>query len=316
MKKLFLIILFTFVIIFSTSCSKDDSVSTIVTAKNLTTNIDENSSSGTILGKIIGASNTGTVNYTILSQSASGALAIDATSGEITIADASLFDFEINPQFTANIEVSDGDVKKTVTATVNLNNIDDIEFLLSTSKTKYKDATDGDWIKITKEEYYKIASNLNEIIKVGLNDSDYENDHTELLRAGNNFTLAITGGSSVRIPNKAYTIAFKYVSKSESERTNDRVKISSKLDPKVGYANLGEKLPVHSGLGEHFFIIKNNNTKNIAAGHLAFYTSKNIGYNETGLIKGTYGFGDVNSLEFISGATYHFQGLATTQKQW
>lgn len=191
-----------------------------------------------------------------------------------------------------------------------------IESTLTTSKQAYKDANDGNWIEVTKEEYDNLAKELEEITKVGLNDTDYESDDTKLRSGARSYTLAMTGGTSVRIPKDAYTIAFKYVSKEAGTRVDDKVKISSNSDPLVGYTNLGTKLPSHSGVGEHYFVIKNNSTKNTAEGHLAFYSSKNTGYKTIAGISNRVSNGDSNTLNSTETIIYQFQALATIKKQW
>lgn len=49
---------------------------------------------------------------------------IDITTGELTVADASLFDFEGNPVITATI--SDGEAVSPATVNINLTNINEI----------------------------------------------------------------------------------------------------------------------------------------------------------------------------------------------
>ena len=106
------------------SCGSDDDPVTVTTA-DLTTSIDENPSNGDILGTVEGTTNRGTVTFSISSQTPPGAMAINATTGVLTVADASAFDFEVNPTITANVTVANGTVSQTAGITINLNNVSD-----------------------------------------------------------------------------------------------------------------------------------------------------------------------------------------------
>jgi hypothetical protein len=85
--------------------------------------MDENSTNGESVGTVITNGN-GTLSFSITSQTALGPLNIDITTGELTVADASLFDFEGNPVITATI--SDGEAVSPATVTINLTNINEI----------------------------------------------------------------------------------------------------------------------------------------------------------------------------------------------
>ncbi|MBG6130689.1 hypothetical protein IWQ47_002165 [Aquimarina sp. EL_43] len=89
------------------------------------TTTDENPTNGQSLGTVQ-ANGTGVLSFSIASQTPAGALSINASTGELTIADATLFDFETNPTITANISVNNSESTETATATVNLNDINEI----------------------------------------------------------------------------------------------------------------------------------------------------------------------------------------------
>ncbi|MFD0862077.1 cadherin repeat domain-containing protein [Sungkyunkwania multivorans] len=101
------------------SCSDDDSVE--ITLEDLTVTIDENPISGQIIGTIE-VMGTSSPDFSISSQTPNGALAIDNSSGELTVADAALFDFETNPVITAT--VSAVGAANSATVTINLTNVE------------------------------------------------------------------------------------------------------------------------------------------------------------------------------------------------
>jgi len=93
-----------------------------LSVQDFSVTIDENPANGQSLGTVQ-ASGEGTLAYSITSSAPSAALTINATTGELTVADAALFDFESNPVITAEISVGDGGNIQTLTATINLNNV-------------------------------------------------------------------------------------------------------------------------------------------------------------------------------------------------
>ncbi len=96
-----------------------------ISAQDLTVAIDENPTDGQVVGSIQ-VSGNGTLSFTITAQTPAGALNIDAASGELTVADPNLFDFETNPVITADIEVDNSVYTVTATATINLNDVDEV----------------------------------------------------------------------------------------------------------------------------------------------------------------------------------------------
>jgi len=114
-----------------------------ITANEFTASIDENSADGTVIGTVDATltSGTGTLAYSIVNQSVSGALAIDANTGELTVADASAFDYETNPTLSGTYKVGIGTVEEEGSITIDLNDLSEIgngtEFALTfrTSRT-------------------------------------------------------------------------------------------------------------------------------------------------------------------------------------
>lgn len=105
------------------SCSNDDDNSVSVNLQDLQVVIDENPTNGQVIGTV--QSNSSTVlTFSIVSQIPAGALEIDSATGELTVLDAGLFDFETNPTITAIIASSEA--VNTATITVNLTNVNEI----------------------------------------------------------------------------------------------------------------------------------------------------------------------------------------------
>tara|TARA_R110002012_G_scaffold75765_4_gene191352 strand:- start:1308 stop:2201 length:894 start_codon:yes stop_codon:yes gene_type:complete len=129
LKQTHIIILFISLLTFS--CSSDDDSSTPQTnqqpanptLQNLTLDINENPLNGDVLGSVQ-LDNAIATSFSITSQSPSGAMSINATTGELTVIDAALFDFESNQTITATI--SETSAVNSATVTVNLINVNEI----------------------------------------------------------------------------------------------------------------------------------------------------------------------------------------------
>ncbi len=90
--------------------------------------VDENSPATTAVGTVLASDpDAGDVlNYAITGGSGQTAFAIDAATGAITVADASLLDFEATPSFTLDVTVTDlGGLSDTATITVDLNDVNE-----------------------------------------------------------------------------------------------------------------------------------------------------------------------------------------------
>jgi hypothetical protein len=96
-----------------------------LTTQNFSVSIDENPTSGQSLG-IVQATGDGALSYSIASQTPAGALTINSSTGELTVANAALFDFETNPTITATISVDNSGNVQPLTATINLNNVSEL----------------------------------------------------------------------------------------------------------------------------------------------------------------------------------------------
>ena len=105
----------------------DESIATVITASDLSVSIDENPEAGASLGTIEASVNTGSLQFSLVSQSTDGALTVNASTGVVAIADAALFDFETLQSLTASIRVSSGSVSEDVTVTITLTDVDEVD---------------------------------------------------------------------------------------------------------------------------------------------------------------------------------------------
>ncbi|WGF92610.1 cadherin repeat domain-containing protein [Aequorivita marisscotiae] len=127
--------LLTFRIIIATvfltfiSCSKDSDdpapqeTEITVSTSDFSITMDENPINGQVIGSVQGSTNDGSVTFSITEQTPSGAFSIDASSGELKVADETLFDFESNPTITGTVQVANGAVSENASITITLNDL-------------------------------------------------------------------------------------------------------------------------------------------------------------------------------------------------
>ncbi len=131
MKHLNTILPFKSIIIFVflsfVSCSKDSDepspAETSVTTVDFSKTMDENPTNGQLIGTVQGSTNEGSVTFSITEQNPAGAFAIDSASGELKVADETLFNFEINPTITGTVKVANGTLFEIATVSIHLNNL-------------------------------------------------------------------------------------------------------------------------------------------------------------------------------------------------
>lgn len=100
---------------------KEEPVTVDLTDLSLT--IAENPKNGAVLGTISGTTSSGAITYSVASQSPDGAFAINTTTGELTVSDSALFDFETRTELTAKIYGTNDQVKDSASVTVTLTDI-------------------------------------------------------------------------------------------------------------------------------------------------------------------------------------------------
>ncbi|MGJ3236366.1 cadherin domain-containing protein, partial [Marivirga sp.] len=95
-----------------------------------TFSIDENSSNGTSVGTVQASDpDDDPLTYTITAGSTGNTFHINSSSGEITVSDNTLLDFETNPIFLLVVEVNDGELFAEAEISIELNNVDEPEVL-------------------------------------------------------------------------------------------------------------------------------------------------------------------------------------------
>jgi surface protein len=107
------------------SCDKDDDTPAPIeiTFNGITFTIPENPTNEQVIGELPASVNRGDLAFSLKDQDPAGAMAINPTSGQLTVLDASKFDFETNPTVTATGVVTVEGVEKTALITVNLSNV-------------------------------------------------------------------------------------------------------------------------------------------------------------------------------------------------
>ena len=312
MKKFLSIALLSIVLI--TSCNKEEDTSSTISANDFSKSINENQIINTVIGTINATSTDGTLSYSIENQYPIGAIAINTVSGEITVADASAFDFETNPTITATVTIEGSTITETSDVTITLNDIDDLESLLSDSKSAYTAASNGDWIEITEAEYNKLEAEINEVSRIGTTEAEY--DATHIGNSGAQPFTTLNKGATIE--ENSYVFAFKYYIHDGTNVAGFKIKQSETEN--TGYTDLGSELPTHSGTTTSvYFVLKENTTTYTAESFLGFYKPEgcNLGYNNTSGIGYYYLAGDNNTnLTSFNRGLLFYQSLTTTQKQW
>jgi hypothetical protein len=106
-----------------TACKKKDQA---VYVDDINLTMDENPADGESIANLDATSEIGTLAYALTSEFPAGAIKLDSVSGTLTVRDAYLFNFEINPSITATIDVSNGTNTEAVDVTVTLSDVDEI----------------------------------------------------------------------------------------------------------------------------------------------------------------------------------------------
>ncbi len=303
-----LVILFALCLLVVVSCSKEDSPPPQLTAADFTTTIEENPQQGDVLGTVVASASEG-VTFSIANSDPQGAFAVNATTGEVTVADASLFDFETRTSATANVSVENGTQQSFASVFVTITNADDILTLLTTSRQAYMDETSG-WVQITEAEYNLLAERMADIFKVGVSDFDYGPKDGDFIS-----NITISNSTNITIPFGSYFFAFRYTASENVPEGQVRPKISNS-GPITGFTGQGP-LPPHEE-GDVFFVKKGQNEQTTAGqAYLALYTPYQSGWVENTSNTLYYRVGNGSDLPLTTTPFQALQqGLTTTLKQW
>ncbi|WP_143273575.1 cadherin repeat domain-containing protein [Aquimarina sp. MAR_2010_214] len=95
----------------------------VITVQDFEATIDENPTIDQELGTIEATIDTGELTYSLTAEEPSGAFAIDAKTGKLTVKDATLFNFETRTALTATVQVNKGKQRKEARVTITINNV-------------------------------------------------------------------------------------------------------------------------------------------------------------------------------------------------
>lgn len=133
------------------SCSNDDNnnePNNTITVQDFSVTVDENPMNGESLG-IVSASSSEVLSYSIESSTPANALSIDVNTGELTVTDETLFDYETNTVITATITVENSTEMETINVTI------DLEDLAEIGEFKYGGVIF--WVNATGDEGYVVS---------------------------------------------------------------------------------------------------------------------------------------------------------------
>ncbi len=110
-------------------------------------NLDEDAGDDEVVGTVVATDDDAGTTFsawTITAGNTNGVFAIDATSGEITVADSTSLDFETTTSYALSITVSDGtNTSAAETVTININDINEKPQLTTTSATVAENSADN-----------------------------------------------------------------------------------------------------------------------------------------------------------------------------
>lgn len=116
---------------FITSCNPDEEdLETLptLTVSDIEISVDENTASGTSIGKIEATTTTGTITFTEKSSDANGAIVVD-TDGTIRVDDVTELDYEVRQNITIIVEVTNDTDTEEITLSVVILDVDDDVFI-------------------------------------------------------------------------------------------------------------------------------------------------------------------------------------------
>ncbi|WP_420398933.1 Kelch repeat-containing protein [Flagellimonas sp.] len=105
------------------SCSSSDETpqeNIVINVSDVNIQVEENQENGQVLGSINGSTNQGSLTYSLISVSPAGAISINSSNGDISVANSDFFEFDTTQGITAIVEVKNGTEKKEVTITIDL----------------------------------------------------------------------------------------------------------------------------------------------------------------------------------------------------
>jgi hypothetical protein len=95
-----------------------------VTIENFATTVAENLVLNSVIGTVSASVANGAISLS--DQNPAGALFIDSGTGQLTVANSTVFDFEVNTTISATISITGGSEVKTATVTITVSNVDEV----------------------------------------------------------------------------------------------------------------------------------------------------------------------------------------------
>lgn len=105
------------------SCKDEELIEVTITTLDFTVTIDENPTEGQVLGQVEGTTNKGNVTFSITSEIPIGAMTIDNNTGELSVTNVSLYNYEVRQVLNAVVTLANGDITKNINITINLNDL-------------------------------------------------------------------------------------------------------------------------------------------------------------------------------------------------
>lgn len=125
MKNVFLVLITILLVACSKDSEGDSSAEVTITISDFSITMDENPINGQVIGTINASTNQGGLTFSITEESPSGAFSINSSTGELKVADASLFDYEVNPTISATVRAVNGAVNRTASIEIILTNLEE-----------------------------------------------------------------------------------------------------------------------------------------------------------------------------------------------
>src|SRR5690554_3113011 len=134
-KTIYLLAAFLLLPLVITGCDLDEKNNSVPSESsndtpvinNQSFNVDENSANGAVVGTVSAAEPSGgSLNYAITAGNTSGGFVIDAVTGQLTVANSAVLDFEAATQFVLTAQVTNsGELNNSATITIALNDVID-----------------------------------------------------------------------------------------------------------------------------------------------------------------------------------------------
>ena len=183
-RLIFTVLIMTFYI---QSCEDSNEMNDNITISisDFKVNIDENPISNLSIGTIQATTNQGKINFSISEQTPNQSIEINTNTGEITVLNKNLFDYETNPIITGIVRTENLGISKTANITINLNDVNEIV-----------------------DDYKLLAvSNLGEVFKIGNNTGNIEGIGKIAKESDGTF---LNTNSLVDSQDKIYAIEYLY----------------------------------------------------------------------------------------------------------